>query len=95
MSTFVIADVETTEASLYGQFLEHVTATVKSYGGRFFSRGGVIGATEGDWTPKRIALLEFGSVEQVESWLNSAEYTALDDIRTKSSNINRVVVEGL
>ena len=95
MSAFVIADVETTEASLYGQFLEHVTATVKSYGGRFLSRGGVIGVTEGDWAPKRIALLEFGSVEQVELWLNSPEYTALDDIRTKSSNINRVVVEGL
>ena len=49
----------------------------------------------GDWMPKRIALPEFGSVEQAHAWLSSPEYTALDDIRTKSSNINMVVVEGL
>ena len=49
----------------------------------------------GDWTPKRIALLEFGSVEQAHAWLSSPKYTALDDIRTRSSNINMVVVEGL
>ena len=28
-------------------------------------------------------------------WLNSAEYIALDDIRSSSSNINMVVVDGL
>ena len=28
-------------------------------------------------------------------WLGSPEYTALDEIRTKSSNINMVGVEGL
>ena len=49
----------------------------------------------GDWMPNRIALLEFGSLEQANAWLNSPEYTALDDIRTRSSNINMVVVEGL
>ena len=49
----------------------------------------------GDWMPKRIALLESGSVGQAHAWLSSPEYTALDDIRTRSSNINMVFVEGL
>ena len=44
--------------------------------------------------PKRIAILEFDNPEQVKAWLCSPEYTALDEIRTKSSNINMVVVEG-
>ena len=95
MSAYVITDVEVTDASLYGQFLEKVTATVEGYGGKFVARGGALDVISGDWTPKRIALLEFGSVEQAHAWLSSPKYTALDDIRTRSSNINMVVVEGL
>ena len=95
MAAYVITDVEVTDASLYGQFLEKVTATVEGHGGKFVARGGALDVISGDWTPKRIALLEFGSVEQAHAWLSSPDYTALDDIRTKSSNINMVVVEGL
>ena len=34
MPTYVIAEVEIKDASLYGQFLEQVTATVDSHGGQ-------------------------------------------------------------
>ena len=40
MSAYVITDVEVTDASLYGQFLEQVTPTVESHGGKFVARGG-------------------------------------------------------
>ncbi len=76
-------------------FLRQVTPTVESHGGRFVARGSAIEVILGDWEPKRIALLEFDNVEQVHAWLNSPESTALEDIRTKSSNINMVVFEGL
>ena len=82
MSAYVITDAEITDASLYGQFLEPVTATVESHGGRFLTHGQGLEVIEGDWMPKRIATLEFDN-------------TALDEIRTKSSNINIAVVEGL
>ena len=95
MAAYVITDVEVTDASLYGQFLEKVTATVEGHGGKFVARGGALDVISGDWMPKRIALLEFGSVEQAHAWLSSPKYAALDDIRTRSSNINMVVVEGL
>ena len=51
--------------------------------------------SEGDWTPSRLALLKFDSAEQAKAWLNSPEYTALNELRTSSSNINMVIVEGL
>ena len=82
-------------SALYGEFLEKVTATVESNGGKFVARGGAIDVIVGDWMPTRVTLLKFGSVEQVNTWLSSPKYTALDEIRTKSSNINMVVVEGL
>ena len=95
MSAYVVIDVEVTDASLYGQFRERVTGTIEAHGGRFVARGGAIEVILGDWTPKRLAILEFGSMQQVHAWLASPEYTALDDIRSRSSNLNMVVVEGL
>ena len=95
MSSYVIVDVEITDANLYGQFIEQVTATVEANGGRFVVRGGAFETILGNWTPKRLAILEFGSLQQIHTWLASPEYTALDDIRSRSSNIDMVIVEGL
>ena len=95
MSAFVITDVEITDANLYGQFFERVTSTVEAHGGKFVARGGTLEVILGEWSPKRLAILEFDSLEQIRTWLASPEYTALDDIRSRSSKINMVIVEGL
>ena len=95
MSAYLITDVEITDASLYGQFIEQVTPTVENHGGRFVARGVDIEVIMGDWTPKRIAILEFDSLDQIHTWLKSPEYTALDDIRLRSANINMIVIDGV
>ena len=95
MSAYVITDVEITDASLYGEFLERVTGTVEAHGGRFVARGGNLEVPLGDWTPKRLAILEFDNIQQVHAWLSSPEYVALESIRSRSANVNMVVVEGL
>ncbi len=95
MAAYVIVDVEITDSNLYGQFMEQVTPTIESHGGRFIARGGKLEIVLGDWAPKRVAILQFDNLDLVHSWLQSPEYTALDDIRSRSSNINMVVVEGL
>ncbi len=95
MAAYVITDVEITDPDLYRQFIEQVTTTVEGHGGKFVARGGALETILGGWTPKRLAILEFGSMEQVHTWLDSPEYTALADIRDRSSRINMVVVEGL
>ena len=59
------------------------------------ARGGELEIVLGGWMLKRLSILEFDSLQQIRTWLNSPEYTALDDIRTRSSNINMVIVEGL
>ena len=95
MAGYVITEVEITDAERYAEFLGQVTATVEGHGGKFIARGGAIDVVEGDWTPSRLALLKFDSVEQAKAWLNSPEYTALNELRTSSANINMVIVEGL
>ena len=95
MAAYVITDVEITDANLYGQFLEKMTATVEGHGGKFVTRGGSLEVVLGNWSPNRIAILQFDNLDQIHAWLSSPEYTALNDMRSRSSNINMVVVAGL
>ena len=95
MAAYVIAEIVTTNMEMYGVFVGQVTPTVEANGGKFVARGGAVDVILGDWAPKRIALVEFGSVEQARVWLDSPEHTALNEMREASSNISMVVVEGL
>ena len=95
LSAFVITDVEITDASLYGQFFAGVTSPVEAHGGKFVARGGAMETILGNWAPKRLAILEFNNLQQIRAWLDSPEFTALNDIRSRSSNVNMVIVEGL
>ena len=95
MSAYLIADVEITDESLYAQFRERMTPTLEAYSGKFIARGGEIEVFDGSWNPKRLAIVAFDSMEQARSWLASTEFKGLDGIRTGSSNINLVLVEGV
>ncbi len=95
MSGYVIVEVEITDRAGYGEFMEKVTSTVEAYGGKFVVRGGDIDVVEGNWTPTRLAVMEFESAARAREWLSSGEYNELNELRTSSSTINMVLVEGL
>ena len=95
MSAYLITDVEVTDERLFTEFRERMTPAIESYGGKFIERGGEIEVIEGSWSPKRLAIVQFESMEQARAWLNSTENHALDEIRTKSSHINMVLVQGV
>lgn len=94
MAAYAIIDVEILDEALFREFRERVTATVESRGGKFVVRGGQCDVVLGDWSPGRLAVIKFGDVDQVRTWLKSPEYTALDEMRSRSSDINMVVVAG-
>ncbi len=95
MAGYLITDVEITDADRYADFIEKVTPVIKNHGGKFVARGGTVEVIEGDWNPPRLAILEFGSIEQAKEFLNSPEFNELNELRISSSSINMVVVEGV
>lgn len=58
-------------------------------------RGGQIQTLEGDWTPKRIVVTEFPSIEQARRWYDSEEYRALKALRSRSARGSVVLIEGV
>ena len=94
MSAYVIGDIEVTDPALYEDYRKQVAATVQKYGGRFVVRGGKVEALEGGWSPKRLVMLEFPSMEQAQKWYRSSEYAPLIALRQRASRGRLVLVEG-
>ena len=49
---------------------------------------------EGNWTPARLVLLEFPSMEQARKWYDSPEYAPALKMRLKAANAKLILVEG-
>ena len=94
MAAYLIGDIEVTDAALYDDYRKQVAATVQKYGGRFVVRGGTVQPLEGGWSPKRLVLLEFPSMEQAQKWYRSDEYAPLIALRQRASRGKLVLVEG-
>jgi uncharacterized protein (DUF1330 family) len=95
MSAYVIVDIEVTDATEYEKYKALAPAAIASFGGRFLARGGRTETLEGDWSPNRIVVIEFESIERAKAWLASAEYAPALAIRRQNANCKMIVVEGV
>jgi uncharacterized protein (DUF1330 family) len=95
MSAYVIFDVDIRDADRYQQFMARVKPALAEAGARYLARGGKHTVYEGDWTPRRIVLLEFPSVAAWESFYFGPVYQGLKSIRDQCSSARLVGVEGL
>jgi len=94
MAAYVIAEIEVTDAALYEDYRKQVAATVEKHGGRFIVRGGSVEPLEGGWSPKRLAILEFPTMQKALGWYRSAEYAPLIKLRQRASRGKLLAVEG-
>ena len=69
-------------------------AVVNKYGGKFLVRGGKSESLEGGWSPKRLVVLEFPSLDQARTFYRSSDYAPLIKLRQKASRGKLVIVEG-
>ena len=94
MTAFVIFDIEVTDPENYEGYKQLAAPTVEMFGGKYVARGGQTEILEGDWSPKRIVLIQFESVERAKAWINSSEYSEARALRHKYSVSKAIVVEG-
>jgi uncharacterized protein (DUF1330 family) len=91
---YIINDMEVTDPALLDEYKKLSPATIAQYGGKFLVRGGALEVLEGEWSPKRLVILEFPSFEQAKAWADSAEYAPAKAMRHRASRSNVIVVEG-
>jgi uncharacterized protein (DUF1330 family) len=94
MPGLIIVDIEVTDPVRYEEYKRLASAAIAAHGGRYLVRGGRSEVLDGEWTPRRLVVLEFDSVEQARAWRESPEYAEAKKVRETCARANMIVVEG-
>jgi len=95
MTAYVIFDVEIRNPERYQDFMRQVKPALEAAGARYLARGGSHKVHEGDWSPRRIVLLAFPSIQAWEDFYNGPVYQGLKAIHDECSSARLVSVEEL
>jgi uncharacterized protein (DUF1330 family) len=95
MPAYVVLDIEVTDAEAFAKYKELGPPAVAAYGGRYLARGGMVETLEGSWTPSRLVILEFPTVESGRAWWASAEYGPAKALRQACARTELLLIEGV
>jgi uncharacterized protein (DUF1330 family) len=95
VAAYVIVEIDIIDPAGYDEYKKLAGATVEKYGGKYIVRGGTVETLEGDWDPKRIVVLQFGSMQRAKDWLNCEEYREPRKMRHRTAKTKMIVVESV
>lgn len=94
MTAYLIAQTEIHDHETYDRYKAQVLPIIQKFQGRFIVRGGALEVLEGDWTPSRLVVIEFPSMQHIHDWFTSPEYAPLLALRQPAAVDSLVAVEG-
>ena len=94
-SAYIIANVSVTDPAQYEDYKKWSSAAMQAHGAEVCVRGGPVEVFEGDWTPERLVLLKFPTVEAAKAFNASPEYGKARASRQGAAIMRMVVVEGV
>ncbi len=95
MPAYLIVDLEVTDPEAFERYKREVAPNLASFGARYLARGGKTEVLEGDWSPRRLVILEFPSLARLEEWYRSPAYAPLLELRRRSASSRLVATEGI
>ncbi len=100
---FVVLDITVNDTIMYEQYRMKVEPIIKKYGGKYLVRSGGMAfdkdpdkkviAGEGNWNPNRLIILEWNSMEELQKFINAAEYQKVAELRKNSASTKSVIVK--
>lgn len=94
-SAYILANVDVTDPQQYEQYKKLSTIAMQTHGAEICVRGGAVQVLEGDWSPDRVVLLKFPSVEKAREFYASPEYEAAIAARQGAAVMRMVLIEGV
>jgi uncharacterized protein (DUF1330 family) len=95
VSAYVVVEIEVTDPVGYEEYKKLAPPTIAQYGGKYLARGGTTETLEGDWSPKRLVILEFPTFDQAKKWHQSPEYADAKQLRLRTTKSKMVLLQGL
>lgn len=94
MKAYIIVDVTITDPEKYEAYKKLTPGSLIPYEGKFVVRGGQAETLEGSWSPGRIVVVEFPSMEKARAWWSSEGYAPAKALRQSASTTQMILVEG-
>ena len=94
-SAYILANVDVTDPQQYEEYRKLSTLAMQAHGAEVCVRGGATEVLEGDWTPRRVVLLKFPSMEKARAFYDSPEYRKAKDARQGAAVMRMVAIEGV
>jgi uncharacterized protein (DUF1330 family) len=94
-SAYVIANVTVTNPVQYEDDKVWSSAAMQVHGAEVCVRGGAVQVVEGDWTPDRLVVLKFASLDAARRFEASPEYGKARASRQGAAIMRMVIVEGV
>ena len=95
MKAYMMGQIDVTDVEVFKRYSEQVHSTVQQYGGRYLVRGGEVEKLEGEFSGRRLVVIEFESAEAAKRWYTSAEYVPLIKLRQSASDGDLLLVDGV
>lgn len=95
MPAYVIVNIAVQDPVRYEDYKRLAQQAVAAYGGKYLARGGAVETLEGEWSPTRLVILEFPTLEQARNWWGSPEYLPARQIRQGCASTQMVITQGL
>ncbi len=96
MAAYLVVDTKLTNPAMYERYKLVAKPLVEKYGGEYLARGGLLSIKEDTlWRPVRMVLVRFPSMQQAETFYQSAEYQEILKIGTQSADRTVVILEGI
>jgi uncharacterized protein (DUF1330 family) len=95
MPAYLIANVEIKDSEKIEEYLASTPEILRKFSGRFLVRGGELWIAEGNWTPKRLVVVEFDTLEKAKEFWSSDDYKPFKKLRQSSAYTDMIFVDGI
>ena len=81
MKAYAILDMDIHDPEEYSKYPPLVRPLIEKHGGKITHRLSDFETVEGDWSPKRLLIVEFADKAAAKPFLDDPEYLPIKDIR--------------
>ena len=93
MPVYLVSNVEVHDPEQFRNYQIPGRNAVFQYGGKFLAEGAAPEPIEGDWSPKRMAIVEFETADAARTFYNSPEYQAAREHRLPAATFKIILVD--
>lgn len=87
MAAYLIGQIKVNDTQRWAQYVEGVAASLAPFAASIMMRGEKHGMLAGENSKDRVVVVEFNTMETLESWFHSDAYQSLIPLRESAADV--------